>query len=74
MLADEPTGSLHWRQGEKIMELLSELNAEGTTIIQVSHDERVAAFGRRVIELGDGWITADRPVTTRRVPSGASIV
>ena len=60
VLADEPTGSLHWGQGEKIMELLSGLNADGTTIIQVSHDERVAAFGRRVIELGDGWITADR--------------
>jgi putative ABC transport system ATP-binding protein len=62
VLADEPTGSLHWRQGEKIMELLSGLNADGTTIIQVSHDERVAGFGRRVIELGDGWITADRAV------------
>jgi putative ABC transport system ATP-binding protein len=73
VLADEPTGSLHWRAGEKIMELLSELNAEGTTIIQVSHDERVAAFGRRVIELGDGWITADRAVTTPRPPSGASV-
>jgi putative ABC transport system ATP-binding protein len=60
VLADEPTGSLHWGQGERIMDLLSGLNAEGTTIIQVSHDERVAAFGSRVIELGDGWITADR--------------
>lgn len=60
VLADEPTGSLHWRQGEQIMELLSGLNEDGTTIVQVSHDERVAAFGTRVIELADGWITADR--------------
>jgi ABC-type lipoprotein export system ATPase subunit len=56
VLADEPTGSLHWRQGEQIMELMRGLNEQGTTIIQVSHDERVAAFGRRVIELADGWI------------------
>ena len=60
VLADEPTGSLHWSQGEEIMKLLRQLNEQGTTIIQVTHDERVAAFGRRVIELGDGWITADR--------------
>jgi putative ABC transport system ATP-binding protein len=60
VLADEPTGSLHWRQGEQIMELLRGLNQDGTTIIQVTHDERVAAFGTRVIELADGWISADR--------------
>ncbi|HEX5418844.1 MAG TPA: ABC transporter ATP-binding protein [Gammaproteobacteria bacterium] len=59
VLADEPTGSLHWRQGEAIMQLLSRLNAEGTTIIQVSHDERVAAFGRRVIQLADGWMSSE---------------
>ena len=61
VLADEPTGSLHWRQGEEIMKLLSALNQEGTTIIQVTHDTRVAEFGRRVVELADGWLTADRP-------------
>jgi ABC-type lipoprotein export system ATPase subunit len=60
VLADEPTGSLHWSQGEEIMKLLKGLNDNGTTIIQVSHDERVAGFGKRLIELGDGWISADR--------------
>jgi len=60
VLADEPTGSLHWKQGEEIMKLLSALNQEGTTIIQVTHDTRVAAFGRRVVELADGWLRADR--------------
>ena len=65
VLADEPTGSLHWKQGEAIMELLRELNKEGTTIVQVSHDERVAAFGRRVIEIADGWINADRRIEPR---------
>ena len=62
VLADEPTGSLHWSQGEEIMKLLKGLNENGTTILQVSHDERVAAFGRRLIELGDGWISSDRKI------------
>ncbi len=57
VLADEPTGSLHWSQGQQIMELLKGLNAAGTTIVQVSHDDRVAAYGSRVIELADGWIS-----------------
>jgi ABC-type lipoprotein export system ATPase subunit len=56
ILADEPTGSLHSSQGQRIMELLAELNDEGTTIIQVTHDEKVAAYGDRVINLADGWI------------------
>jgi putative ABC transport system ATP-binding protein len=60
VLADEPTGSLHWSQGEQIMKLLRKLNEEGTTIVQVSHDERVAGFGRRVIKLEDGWISGER--------------
>ena len=60
ILADEPTGSLHTRQGEEIMELLAELNQEhGTTIVQVTHNERFAAYGERVIELVDGWVQPD---------------
>jgi ABC-type lipoprotein export system ATPase subunit len=57
VLADEPTGSLHWKQGERIMELLKTLNDSGTTIVQVTHDERVAAYGQRTVELHDGWIS-----------------
>jgi ABC-type lipoprotein export system ATPase subunit len=56
ILADEPTGSLHSSQGEMIMELLARLNREGTTIIQVTHNEKYAAYGGRVIQLLDGWI------------------
>ncbi len=59
ILADEPTGSLHSREGQKIMELFTELNAAGTTIIQATHSEANAAFSQRVIELEDGWITAE---------------
>src|SRR4029077_9791821 len=56
ILADEPTGNLHTSQGEQIMELFKKLNAEGTTIIQVTHSEKNATYGNRIIQLRDGWI------------------
>lgn len=56
ILADEPTGNLHSDQGRAIMELFATLNAQGTTIVQVTHSEANAAFGRRIIQLKDGWI------------------
>jgi putative ABC transport system ATP-binding protein len=56
LLADEPTGNLHSSQGEEIMKLLAKLNQEGTTIIQVTHSERNASYGNRIIYLKDGWI------------------
>ncbi|MFP3938981.1 MAG: ABC transporter ATP-binding protein [Thermoanaerobaculia bacterium] len=56
ILADEPTGSLHTSQGKMIMDLLKQLNEEGTTIVQVTHNEDWAAYGERIIQLRDGWI------------------
>lgn len=56
ILADEPTGSLHTSQGKMIMDLLEQLNEEGTTIIQVTHNEDWAAYGERIVQLRDGWI------------------
>jgi len=56
ILADEPTGNLHSSQGEEIMELFKKLNSEGTTIIQVTHSEKNAAYGNRIIQLRDGWV------------------
>ncbi|HSW31515.1 MAG TPA: ABC transporter ATP-binding protein [Longimicrobiales bacterium] len=56
ILADEPTGSLHSSQGRMIMDLLARLNREGTTIIQVTHNEEYAKVGNRIIQLRDGWI------------------
>jgi putative ABC transport system ATP-binding protein len=56
ILADEPTGSLHSSQGKMIMDLLKKLNDDGTTIIQVTHNEAWAAYGNRIIQLADGWI------------------
>lgn len=60
LLADEPTGNLHSLQGEIIMDVLKELNNEGMTIIQVTHNERFAQCGKRIIRLEDGIIREDK--------------
>jgi putative ABC transport system ATP-binding protein len=56
ILADEPTGNLNTRQGEEIMQVFKQLNKEGVTIIQVTHSEKNASYGQRIIELLDGQI------------------
>jgi len=56
ILADEPTGNLHSDQGKEIMELFRRLNEAGTTIVQVTHSKENASYGKRVINLKDGWI------------------
>jgi putative ABC transport system ATP-binding protein len=59
ILADEPTGNLHSAQGEEIMELFRKLNEAGTSIIQVTHSERNAAYSHRVVQLKDGWVVSE---------------
>jgi len=59
ILADEPTGNLNSNEGIEVMELLKSLNEQGTTIIQVTHSEEKAAYGKRIIRLLDGWIQKD---------------
>ncbi|MBD1427197.1 ABC transporter ATP-binding protein [Sphingobacterium arenae] len=56
LLADEPTGNLNSKQGEEIMALFKQLNEEGMTIIQVTHSEKNAEYGKRVINLLDGQV------------------
>src|ERR1700722_19020956 len=56
ILADEPTGNLHSSQGKDIMDLFKKLNEGGTTIIQVTHNEKNAEYGNRIINIADGWI------------------
>jgi putative ABC transport system ATP-binding protein len=56
LLADEPTGNLNSKQGEEIMELFAQLNKEGTTIVQVTHSEKNAEYGSRVVNILDGMI------------------
>jgi putative ABC transport system ATP-binding protein len=59
ILADEPTGNLHSEQGDEIMQLFKRLNEAGTTIIQVTHSERNATYGNRIIQLKDGWVVSE---------------
>ena len=57
ILADESTGNLNSAQGKDIMDRLAKLNEEeGTTIVQVTHSERNASYGQRIIHMLDGWI------------------
>jgi putative ABC transport system ATP-binding protein len=56
ILADEPTGNLHTDQGREIMELFKKLNEQGTTVVQVTHNEAWAAYGSQIIRLKDGWM------------------
>ncbi len=59
ILADEPTGNLDSAHGEEVMNLLSDLNSKGTTIIMVTHSQRDAEYSQRVIRLFDGQIIAE---------------
>lgn len=61
LLADEPTGALHSDQGRMIMETLKALNDEGTTIVQVTHNAANAAYGKRTLQLRDGWMEGAGP-------------
>jgi len=59
ILADEPTGNLDSKNGNDVMDLLSELNKEGTTIVMVTHSQHDAAYSHRIINLFDGEIVAE---------------
>lgn len=61
ILADEPTGNLDSKNGIEVMELLTDLNAAGTTVMMVTHSDRDAAYAHRTITLFDGHITASIP-------------
>jgi ABC-type lipoprotein export system ATPase subunit len=62
LLADEPTGNLDSASGEAVMELLTELNREGRTVVLVTHDERTASYARRELLIRDGLLASDRPL------------
>ena len=59
ILADEPTGNLDSKNGKEVMEMLTELNHEGTTIVMVTHSQRDATYAQRTIALFDGQIVSD---------------
>lgn len=59
ILADEPTGALDSKSGERVMEILTDLHKEGHTIILVTHDKNIANYANRIIEIKDGEIYND---------------
>ena len=59
ILADEPTGNLDSKNGLEVMNLLSELNKEGTTIVMVTHSQHDSGFASRVINLFDGQVVTE---------------
>jgi putative ABC transport system ATP-binding protein len=66
LLADEPTGNLDTRTGIEVLALFQALNAQGLTVVMVTHEKDIARYVRRVIELRDGLVVRDEPVTDRR--------
>ncbi|MEA4905246.1 MAG: hypothetical protein VB090_10470, partial [Petrimonas sp.] len=69
ILADEPTGNLDSKNGREVMDLLTELNREGTTIIMVTHSQHDAGFAHRIINLFDGMVVSqmETPVNMTEV-------
>ena len=59
ILADEPTGNLDSKNGQEVMNLLTELNQEGTTIVMVTHSKRDAGYAHRIVHLFDGSVVAN---------------
>jgi len=60
ILADEPTGNLDSKNGIEVINLLTELNKEGTTIIMVTHSDRDASYAHRIVNLFDGQVVAEK--------------
>jgi putative ABC transport system ATP-binding protein len=58
LLADEPTGNLDSKMGGEVMDILLKLNAEGTTVVMVTHDETEARRARRIVRVFDGQLVA----------------
>jgi putative ABC transport system ATP-binding protein len=67
VLADEPTGNLDTRTSMGVMALFQELNDQGITILVVTHEPDIAVYAKRIVEVRDGKIRRDEPVTNRRL-------
>lgn len=73
ILADEPTGALDSQSGEEVLRILDELNAEGRTVIIVTHDMNIAQRANRIVEISDGRIISDSRNQSRQVGNPAEL-
>ncbi len=73
ILADEPTGALDSKSGKEMMAVLHELHANGHTIILVTHDQQIASYAERIIEISDGIIIRDQANPERQATSTATL-
>ncbi|MDP2401428.1 MAG: ABC transporter ATP-binding protein [Actinomycetota bacterium] len=73
VLADEPTGNLDSRSGIEVMAILQELNAEGITVVLVTHDDKVARHAQRIVHISDGRIVREEHVTNRIVAADSLV-
>ena len=71
ILADEPTGNLDTVSGSDVMQILRELNAEGRTVILITHDNEIAATAKRIVRIQDGRIVTDEPNVPSPLPINA---
>ena len=70
MLADEPTGNLDTATGERVLDLLADLNRDaGVTIVMATHDPTAAGYGTRLLTIRDGRIADDEHPVRRRLPA-----
>ena len=66
ILADEPTGNLDSKNGVEVMNILSELNDGGTTVVMVTHNRRDAEYAHRIVEMFDGEILGSEQTANRK--------
>ena len=71
ILADEPTGNLDSKNGEDVMNLLTELNAKGATIVMVTHSQSHAEYAQRIVNMLDGRVLTENLVALRRGSTNA---
>ena len=67
LLADEPTGNLDSRTSIEVMQLFQDLNTQGITVVLVTHEQDIAQYAKRIVEVRDGHILRDVPVVNRRI-------
>ena len=72
IFADEPTGNLDSRTGQEIMQIFSDLNESGVTVMLVTHEPEIATHARRTIQIRDGLISSDKPSSKPVIPEPES--